>query len=269
MRVADGGAACTKTSAEFTRVTFADGTPVTDVAVVHSMGENAVGVVTTAGALHVGDGATSIAATPLIASGVVNVSGGRNARVALVDEAGGLAIRGWNGNGTPAPLALPDGEEPIQVSANYGLACALSTSGSVFCWYQGGNVSIQGLSGQAAPVAVDLGAAVRQISAGQDTLCGVTFAHTLACVGSFNASPYLPAQHVNGDVQFLATTFPSVREVHAAFQQGSVVTSDGAAFFLPGVAAGSDNPGVSFAGASDVIASGGDRGTAWCAHVRG
>lgn len=261
VRLQGGGAACTKTSADFTRVTFDGGAPLTDVTQVSGMGENAIGVVTTSGALHIGNSPTTISRTPLIASGVVNISGGREARVALVTNGSNFAIQGWRGESAPNLLTLPDGEQPIQVSANYGLACALSTSGSVFCWAQGGNVSIQGLGAQASPVAVDLGAPVRLVSAGQDTLCGVTFDDTLTCVGNFNASPYLPTQRVGGDILLLPDTFPSVREVHAAFHQGTVVSTDGAAFFLPGVGAGENNPGMPFAGASDVIASGGDRGT--------
>jgi hypothetical protein len=262
VRLSDGGAACTKTAAEFTRVTFSDGTAVTDVAQVSGMGENAVGVVTTAGALHMGNSATTIDATPLIAAGVVNLSGGRNARVALVEEGGGFGIRGWSGEGTPAALTLPGGEQPIQVSANYGLACALSTAGSAYCWDQGGNVSIQGFGSQATPLLVEaLDAPLQSVSAGQDTVCGVTFDNTLTCFGNFNASPYLPTQSVGGDIEILPTRFPDVREVHAAFQQGTVVTGDGAAFFLPGVGAGQDNPGLPFTGATNVIATGGDRGT--------
>lgn len=261
VRLVDGGAACTKTSAAFTRVTFSDGTPVTDVAQVSGMGENAVGVVTIDGALHMGNSPTTIDTTPLIASGVVNISGGRNARVALVTQGTGFGILGWQNDAAPSGVTLPGGEQPVQVSANYGLACALATTGAVFCWQQGANVSVPNVMGQTSPVPVDLGAPVRLVSAGQDTLCGVTFDDTLTCTGEFNASPYLPTQRVGGEIQLLTTSFPSVREVHAAFHQGTIVRSDGSAFFLPGVGAGENNPGQQFTGATNVVASGGDRAT--------
>jgi hypothetical protein len=218
-----------------------------------------VGVVTTAGALHVG-GVTSISTTPLIASGVVNYSGGFHASVALVTEGDGFGILSWTDNGTPAPVTLPDGAEPIQVSANYGLACALSTAGDAYCWNAGGNHSLQLTD---APTRMAIARPLQQISVGQNSLCGVSFDATLECVAAWYDSPFLPTEGSAPNFQVRASTFPSIREVHAGFGQGIVVRTDGTAVFLPGgVVPPADNPGQAFTGVTNVIAAGGDRGSA-------
>ncbi len=259
LRLSDGGAACSRSTAEFTRVTFAGGEAVSNVAQVSGQRDSGVGVVTTAGALHVG-GVTSISATPLIASGVVSYSGGFHASVALVTEGDGFGVRSWTDNGSPAPVTLPDGEEPIQVSANYGLACALSTSGSVYCWNAGGNHSLQLTD---APTRMAIARPLQMISVGQNSVCGVSFDSTLECVAAWYDSPFLPTEGSAPNFQVRASTFPSIREVHAGFGQGIVVRSDGTAVFLPGgVVPPADNPGQPFTGATNVIASGGDRGSA-------
>lgn len=259
LRLADGGAACSRSTAEFTRVTFAGGAAVTNVAQVSGQRDSGVGVVTTAGALHVG-GVTGISTTPLIASGVVNYSGGFHASVALVTEGDGFGVLSWTDNGAPAPVTLPDGEEPIQVSANYGLACALSTTGNAYCWDAGGNHSLQ-LT--AAPARVAIARPLQMISVGQNSVCGVSFDSTLECVAAWYDSPFLPTEGSAPNFQVRASTFPAIREVHAGFGQGIVVRSDGTAAFLAGgVVPPADNPGQPFTGVTNVVAAGGDRGSA-------
>jgi hypothetical protein len=259
LRLADGGAACSGGPAEFTRVTFAGGAAVTNVAQVSGQRDSGVGVVTTGGALHVG-GVTSISTTPLIASGVVNYSGGFHASVALVTEGDGFGILSWTDNGAPAPVTLPDGAEPIQVSANYGLACALSTAGDAYCWNAGGNHSLPLTD---APTRMAIARPLQQLSVGQNSVCGVSFDSTLECVAAWYDSPFLPTEGSAPNFQVRASTFPSVREVHVGFGQGIVVRSDGTAVFLPGgVVPPGDNPGQPFTGATNVIAAGGDRGRA-------
>jgi len=259
LRLSDGGAACTRSSAEFTRVAFTGGAAVTDVAQVSGQRDSGVGVVTTAGALHVG-GVTSISTTPLIASGVVNYSGGFHASVALVSQADGFGVLSWTDNGTPAAVTLPDGAEPIQVSANYGLACALSTAGDVYCWNAGGNHSLQLTD---APTRMAIARPLQMLSVGQNSVCGVSFDGTLECLAAWYDSPFLPTEGSAPNFQVRAATFPLVREVHAGFGQGIVVRSDGTAVFLPGgVSPPADNPGQAFTGVTNVIAAGGDRGSA-------
>lgn len=259
LRLADGGAACSRSTAEFTRVTFAGGAAVTNVAQVSGQRDSGVGVVTTAGALHVG-GVTSIGTAPLIASGVVNYSGGFHASVALVAEGDGFGVLSWTDNGAPAPVTLPNGEEPIQVSANYGLACALSTAGNAYCWNAGGNHSLQLTD---APTRVAINRPLQMISVGQNSVCGVSFDSTLECVAAWYDSPFLPTEGSAPNFQVRASTFPSIREVHAGFGQGIVVRSDGTAVFLAGgVVPPADNPGQPFTGVTNVIAAGGDRGSA-------
>ncbi len=258
LRLADGGGACANGSEVFQRVTFAGGAAVTNVAQVSGMRDSQVSVVTTAGALHVG-GATSISTTPLIASGVVNVSGGYHASVALVEQGGGFGIRSWTDNGTPTAITLPGGAQPIQVSANYGLACALSTAGDAYCWNAGGNHSMQ--HGD-TPTDIQLRRAVQMISVGQNSVCGVSFDGTLECQAAWYDNPYLPTEGNAPNFQIRQTTFPSVREVHAGFRQGIVVKGDGTAVFLGQAFPPSDNPGEAFTGVTNIIAAGGDRGNA-------
>lgn len=272
LRLADGGGACTTANGSevFERVTFAGGAPLTNVAQIAGMRDSQVSVVTTGGALHVG-GLTSVSTTPLIASGVVNVSGGFHASVALVEQGGGFGIMAWQDNGAPTPRTLPDGAQPIQVSANYGLACALSTAGDVYCWDAGSN---HGLAITAAPTPVPLPRAVQMISVGQNSVCGVSFDGTLECQAAWYDNPYLPTQRVDNNTQtslddfrILPTTFPSVREVHSGFKQGIVVKGDGTAVYLGDAFPPSDNPGQAFTGATDVISASGDRGNA-CVQTR-
>jgi len=259
LRLSDGGGACARGSAAFQRVAFAGGGAMTDVAQVSGQRDGAVGVVTSAGALHVG-GITSISATPLIASGVVNYSAGYHASVALVEQGDGLGVLSWTDNGTPAPVTLPDGAQPIQVSANYGLACALSTAGQAYCWDAGGNHSLQ-LT--ATPTRMPLARAVQMISVGQNSVCGVSFDATLECQAAWYDSPFLPTEGMAPNFQVRQSTFPAVRSVHVGFNQGIVVRSDGTAAFLSGgVVPPNDNPGEAFTGVSNIVAAGGDRGSA-------
>src|SRR5690606_21029722 len=63
--------------------------------------------------------------------------------------------------------------------------------------------------------------------------------------------------------QLRQSTFPSVREVHVGYKQGIVVRTDGTAAFLgESGQPPADNPGQPFTGVSNIIASGGDRGSA-------
>src|SRR5690606_11831770 len=140
-------------------------------------------------------------------------------------------------------------------SGNYGLACALGNDGNAYCWDAGGN---HGLSLDASPSPIALGQPVRLISVGQNSVCGVSFESTLECVAAWYDNPFLPTEGTPPDFRVRQSTFPDVREVHAGFGQGIVVTGDGAAFFLKGTGAGEDNPGTASAGATDVIAAGGE-----------
>jgi hypothetical protein len=259
LRLADGGAACSRGTAEFQRVTFAGGGPVTNVAQVSGQRDSGVAVVTLDGALHVG-GVTSISTTPLIASGVVNYSGGFHASVALVEQGDGFGVSSWTDNGTPTAVTLPGGAQPIQVSANYGLACALSTAGEAYCWNAGGNHSLPLTD---APTRMPLARAVQSISVGQNSVCGVSFDGTLECQAAWYDSPFLPTEGAAPNFQVRQSTFPAVREVHVGFGQGIVVRADGTAAFLGGgVVPPADNPGQPFTGVTSIVAAGGDRGSA-------
>jgi hypothetical protein len=266
LRLADGGAACSRGTAEFQRVTFAGGGPVTNVAQVSGQRDSGVAVVTLDGALHIG-GVTSISTTPLIAAGVVNYSGGFHASVALVEQGDGFGVSSWTDNGTPTAVTLPGGAQPIQVSANYGLACALSTAGDAYCWNAGGNHSLPLTD---APTRMPLARAVQMISVGQNSVCGVSFDGTLECQAAWYDTPFLPTEGAAPNFQLRQSTFPAVREVHVGFGQGIVVRADGTAAFLGGgVVPPADNPGQPFTGVTNVVAAGGDRGSACVQNAAG
>jgi hypothetical protein len=178
----------------------------------------------------------------------------------LVEAGQGFGVQAWTDGGQPQPLTLPGGVQPVQVSANYGLACALAVTGDVYCWDAGGN---HGLSLTAAPSRLALAAPVRLISVGQNSVCGVTFDDRRGCEAAWYDNPFLPTEPAGpGDFQVRQATFASVREVHAGFAQGVIVRGDGQAFYLPRTGAGSDNAGEPFNGVSNAVASGGDRGAA-------
>jgi hypothetical protein len=262
VRLADGGGACSDKGTEtFHRVAFEDGTAITNVAQVSGFGDTSVGVVTTDGALYTGVGPTGIQKTPVIAEGVVNFSGGYHSRVALTKKSGEFGIVGWVDTGDPTAITLPSGVSPIQVSGNYGLACALTATGDVYCWDAGGNHNVPNVTSSPSKVALD--GPVTQVSVGQNTVCGVTTDNKLTCVAAWYDNPWLPSEGQAPDFTVRQSTFPEVREVHAGFHQGIIIDQTGVAYFLEGNGSpGQDNPGMPFAGVSDVIAAGGDRGNA-------
>lgn len=261
LRLEDGGGACTMAAGSevFQRATLQGGGAIDNVAQISGINDNGALVVTTAGALHYGVSYTAVGTTPLIASGVVNVTAGRNARAALVREGSGFRVLGWTGDGTPAPVALPDGVRPMQVSANYGVACALDDTGAVYCWEAGGNHDL-GVTTTPSKMAFDK--PIKMISVGQNAVCGVSFSNTLECKAGWYSSPWLPTEGTAPDFRVRQTTFPMVRSVHAGYHYGTVVRADGQAFYLGDSPPGMDNPGMAFTGATDVVAAGGDRGNA-------
>jgi hypothetical protein len=245
-RLSDGGGACAdKGAATFHRVTFEDGSPITNVAQVSGFGDTSVGVVTTEGALHTG----------------VNFSGGYHSRVALTKIDGKFGVIGWADTGSPTAIMLPSEVTPTQVSGNYGLACALTTTGEVYCWEAGGNHNIPSIT--ATPSKVALEGPVTHVSVGQNTVCGVTLDNKLTCVAAWYDNPWLPSEGQAPDFTVRQSTFPEVREVHAGFHQGIIVDQAGVAHFLESNGGpGQDNAGSPFAGVTDVVAAGGDRGNA-------
>ena len=261
LRLEDGSGACTMAlgSEVFQRATFQGGGAINNVAQIAGINDNGALVVTAAGALHYGSSFTAISTTPLIASGVVNVTAGRNARAALVREGTGFKVMGWTGDSAPAAIALPSGVRPVQVSANYGIACALDDTGSVYCWEAGGNHDL-GVTTTPSKMAFDK--PLKMISVGQNTVCGVSFTNTLDCKAGWYSSPWLPTEGMAPNFKVRQSTFPMVRSVHAGYHYGIIVRGDGQAFYLGDASPGMDNPGTAFTGATDVVAAGGDRGNA-------
>lgn len=268
-RLADGGGACSdKGTATFHRVTYEDGSAISNVAQVSGFGDTSVGVVTTDGALYTGVGPTGIKKTAVISEGVVNFSGGYHSRVALTKTDGKFGVVGWVDTGSPAAIALPSEVTPIQVSGNYGLACALTTIGDVYCWEAGGNHNIPNITATPSKVALD--GPVSHVSVGQNTVCGVTLDNKLTCVAAWYDNPWLPSEGQAPDFTVRQNTFPEVREVHAGFHQGIIVNQAGEAYFLDGNGSpGQDNPGSLFASVSGVVAAGGDRGNACVQNAMG
>jgi hypothetical protein len=261
LRLEDGSGACTMAAGSevFQRATFQGGGAIDNVAQISGINDNGALVVTAAGALHYGVSYTAVGTTPLIASGVVNVTAGRNARAALVREGSGFKVMGWTGDGTPAPIALPDAAKPMQVSANYGVACALGDTGAAYCWEAGGNHDL-GVTTTPSKMAFDK--PLKMISVGQNAVCGVSFSNTLECKAGWYSSPWLPTEGTAPDFRVRQSTFPMVLSVHAGYHYGTVVRADGQAFYLGDSPPGMDNPGAPFTGATDVVAAGGDRGNA-------
>lgn len=94
-------------------------------------------------------------------------------------------------------------------------------------------------------------------------MCGVTLDNKLTCVAAWYDNPWLPTEGQAPDFVIRQSTFPMVREVHAGFHQGIIVDQSGVAHFLESNGSpGQDNAGMPFAGVTDVVAAGGDRGNA-------
>lgn len=260
LRLDDGTGACAQAegSAVFERVTLTGGGALDNVAQITGAGDGApLLVATTSGALLGGTFPAGVNPTPLVASGVVNVTGGLNPRVALVRESGGFGILSWKGTEQPAPLALPDGARPVQVAANYGLACALDTQGDVYCWDMGGNHQVPGVTG--TPSKMDFAEPSRMVTVGQNSVCALTFDGVIQCAAHYYSSPWLPAKTENGQPTLDASLYEPARDITAGYHQGIIVKADGTAYFFGDNGSQTNNHGQLFAGASDVVASGGDR----------
>lgn len=269
LRLDDGGGACVKSagSAEFERVTLTGGGALDNVTQITGAGdERAILVVTASGALLAGVPPSEVNATPIVASGVVNVTGGLNPRVALIREGSGFGILSWKGTDQPAPLTLPGGANPVQVAANYGLACALDTQGDVYCWDMGGNHQVPGVN--ASPAKMDFAAPSRMVTVGQNSVCALTFDGVIQCAAHYYSSPWLPAKSENGQPTLDASNYEPARDISAGYHQGIIVKDDGTAYYFGDNSAQANDHGKLFTGATDVVASGGDRGNA-CVMTRG
>lgn len=263
LRLEDGGGACAEAagSAVFERVTLSGGGALDGVAQVTGAGDGSpILVATASGALLSGTFPAGVNPTPLVESGVVNITAGLNPRVALVRDSGGFGILNWRGTDQPAPLALPGGARPVQVAANYGLACALDTQGDVYCWDAGGNHQVPGVT--ASPSKMDFAEPSSMVTVGQNSVCALTFEGVIQCAAHYYSSPWLPTKVENGQPTLDAALYEPAIDIAAGYHQGIIVKADGTAYYFGDNGSQVNNHGKPFTGATNVVASGGDRGSA-------
>lgn len=135
----------------------------------------------------------------IIASGVLQVSLGNNNACARLDN-GSIQCWGYNGptgkvgnNSTlqqNSPIEILDasfGISAISVSATH--ACALRSTGALYCWGDNSNGQYGNSSSAGFPTPTDTGLSFNQISVGYSYTCGIT-STTLKCWG-LNSSKQL------------------------------------------------------------------------------
>jgi len=106
----------------------------------------------------------------------------------------GYGNEGQMGNGTnsgaatPVQVTAPDDVKFVSISAGSGHNCAVATTGTAYCWGNGGDgrLGFGGSSDKTTPTAVQAPAGVSfvSISAGQYHTCALTTVGTVYCWGS-------------------------------------------------------------------------------------
>lgn len=266
VRLADGTAACQPkgSSAGLEAVKWSNGEVIDNVRSVSGAGGNGEAIVVTEdGAVYHGL-YSSVNSTPVIQSGGLYGSGGYNSRCVMTKENGVKGIQCWTGNSAPSAPALPAGFEVQQLSASYGLACALNTKGEVWCWLEGGNVgSALGNILSETPTKLPFEEPMVQVAAGQTSVCGVKLGGGVDCVAGWNDGFFLPGRSDGAGGFELATEYTDdVVAFQSGWLQGIGVRSDGTAFYSPGAfgsPAADDSGFIEFNGVSSAIAAGGDR----------
>ncbi len=136
-------------------------------------------------------------------TGIIAVSAGATSTCA-VTSAGGVKCWGWPGDnwgqgrllGSPMstpqsmPVDVPAVTDAVSVSVGKSHACALTSTGSVWCWGGVAGIPLLGdgtRSARSGPVLVSgLGNNALSLSAGASHTCVVTRAHTVKCWGDNN-----------------------------------------------------------------------------------
>lgn len=234
-------------------VKWSNGTAVSNVAHVNSVDDNNVVVVTDDGKAYFGN-MSSLPATPILESGAIASTGGKNPMCLLTQGTGGKKDVMCGKSGLTRP-ALPADFDVMQLSGAYGFVCALNRNGEVWCWENGGN-SGGGVSSvvKAAPSKFPFTDPMVFIAAGQNVVCGIKQNGGSECKFSYYDNRFLPSANMDQ----LATTptdfAPNAKAIQMAYGKGVIINKDGSAQYYPGptnlsvgkaVAAGGDRAAIS------------------------
>lgn len=235
-------------------VKWSDGSTITNIAHINSSQDTEVIVVTDDGKAYIGN-MSGVPMTPVINSGAVAATGGKHPKCVLVQEGGKKDVR--CGSSSLSRPALPADFDVMQITAGYGLVCALNKKGEAWCWQDGGNTGggIQSVV-SATPSKFPFSEPMVYIQAGQNSVCGIKLGGGAECKFSYHDTNVLPAP--TPDSAGLGTTpadfAPNAKAIQIGYKTGVVINKDGSAKYYPGgstlnvgkaVAAGGDRAAIS------------------------
>lgn len=233
-------------------VKWSDGSAITNVAHINTAFDTDVVVVTDDGKAYAGN-MNGVSMTPIVESGALAATGGKHPRCVLVQNGDKKDV--LCGSSNLSRPALPNDFDAMQITAGYGLVCALNRNGEAWCWLDGGNTGggIQGAVGT-TPSKFPFNEPMVYIQAGQNSVCGIKFEGGAECKFSYYDTSVLPSPTPEG----LATTpsgfAPNAKAIQIGYKIGVVINEDGSAKYYPGgsnlnvgkaVAAGGDRAAIS------------------------
>lgn len=237
-------------------VKWSNGAPVTNVAHINSTGDTDVIVVTDDGKAY-GGNANSVSMTPIVDSGAIAATGGKNPQCVLVQNGNKKDV--LCGNANLSRPALPTDFDAMQITASYGFVCALNRNGEAWCWIEGNQANAGGGIEKivsATPSKFPFSEPVVYIQAGQNSVCGIKFSGGTECKFSYDDTNVLPS--LAPSPERLGTTPPNfaidAKAIQIGYKIGVVISEDGSAKYYPGganlnvgkaVAAGGDRAAIS------------------------
>lgn len=253
-RVQGGMAACNPSGnpKSQTLVKWNNGTAITNVAHINSVDDNNVVVVTDDGKAYFGN-MNNVPSTPIVDSGAIASTGGKNPMCVLVKNGNKKDVLCGKTNLTRP--ALPADFDVMQLSAGYGLVCALNRQGEAWCWSDGGNFGGGlGTVVQNTPSKLPFSEPVIFIAAGQNGVCGIKQSGGAECKFSYYDNRFLPSANMDQLGVTPANFAPNVKAIQMAYGKGVFINKDGSAQYYPGpttlnvgkaVAAGGDRAAIS------------------------
>ena len=252
----DGTAGCLhkENRTTFVPLKWSDGSPVTNAAQVSGAGYYDVILVTTEGQLYYGNRTSLNKNAPLFSEGGISGTGGQNTRCAMIEDEGRKDVRCWKDNSDPYRPELPLDFNAMQLTANYSDVCALDDDGSVWCWQQKGDNSLD--FADANPTKAPFSEPMVFVSVGQLAVCGVKLSGGIECLARWDSAGFLPSKGSDTSTPVNQTGMEDAIGFQAGFGQGISIHADGSAKLWKGGNA------TSFAGIANAIAAGGDRDVA-------
>lgn len=255
MTFEDGTAGCIhgQNPSDLVKLTWSDGTPVTNAQQVSGAGYFEVVLVTDNGDTYYG-GRTSLDKNNPLFTGVgISGTGGQNTRCAMIRDGDKNDVRCWQNNSDPYRPELPADFNAMQVSANYSDVCALDDDGSVWCWEQKPDNSLDFID--TTPSKAPFSEEITHVSVGQLSVCGVKYSGGVECLARWDSTSFLPNKGSATNVPVEQQMMFDVVATHIGYGQGIAVDSAGQARLWK------DGVPRLFA-LQDAIAADGDRGIA-------